>query len=196
MSRWSSRRAGQVQLSESVEIHGHLLDAGTLTKSLDDIRDYDGDYVIEQFEVGKDHDDESYARITVTAADDHLSRLVNRLQSHGVNPVDPAEAEIRVADADGVFPDDFYSTTNLETFVRLGGEWIRVENPEMDCGLLVVDKRVRTIPVSEVKSDDRIVCGTRGVRVVRGPDVWRGGGTTEIRYSSVSWVQTMVEADV
>jgi lysine-ketoglutarate reductase/saccharopine dehydrogenase-like protein (TIGR00300 family) len=175
-----------VQLSEAVEIRGHLLDAGTLTKILDDIRDYDGDYVIEQFDVGKDHDDESYARITVTAADDHLSRLVNRLQSHGVNPVDPSEVEIRAADADGVFPDDFYSTTNLETFVRLGGEWIRVENPEMDCGLLVVDSRVRTIPVSEVTSGDRIVCGTSGVRVVPVAEVERGGSAFEFMNSEVS----------
>jgi lysine-ketoglutarate reductase/saccharopine dehydrogenase-like protein (TIGR00300 family) len=169
-----------------VEIRGHLLDAGTLTKILDDIRDYDGDYVIEQFDVGKDHDDESYARIMVTAADDHLSRLVNRLQSHGVNPVDPSEVEIRAADADGVFPDDFYSTTNLETFVRLGGKWIRVENPEMDCGLLVVDDRVRTIPVSEVKTGDRIVCGTSGVRVVPVAEVERGGSAFEFMNSDVS----------
>jgi lysine-ketoglutarate reductase/saccharopine dehydrogenase-like protein (TIGR00300 family) len=175
-----------VQLSEMVEIRGHLLDAGTLTKILDDIRDYDGDYVIEQFDVGKDHDDESYARIMVTAADDHLSRLVNRLQSHGVNPVDPSEVEIRAADADGVFPDDFYSTTNLETFVRLGGKWIRVENPEMDCGLLVVDDRVRTIPVSEVKTGDRIVCGTSGVRVVPVAEVERGGSAFEFMNSDVS----------
>jgi lysine-ketoglutarate reductase/saccharopine dehydrogenase-like protein (TIGR00300 family) len=175
-----------VQLSETVEIRGHLLDAGTLTKILDDIRDYDGDYVIEQFDVGKDHDDESYARITVSAADDHLSRLVNRLQSHGANPMDPSEVEIRAADADGVFPDDFYSTTNLETFVRLGGEWIRVENPEMDCGLLVVDNRVRTIPVSEVTSGDRIICGTNGVRVVPVAEVERGGSAFEFMNSEVS----------
>ena len=176
-----------MQLSETVEIRGHLLDSGTLTKILDDIRDYGGDYVIERFDVGKDHDDESYAQIVVTAADDNLSRLVNRLQGHGVNPVDPGEVEIRPTDADGVFPDDFYSTTNLETFVRLGGEWIRVEDPEMDCGLLVVDNRVRTIPVSEVKAGDWIVCGTSGVRVVPViPQVDRSGGAFEFMNSEVS----------
>ena len=35
-----------MQLSETVEIRGHLLDSGALTKILDDIRDYGGDYVI------------------------------------------------------------------------------------------------------------------------------------------------------
>ena len=38
---------------------------------------------------------------------------------------------------DGVFPDGFYSTTNLETRVRLDGRWLNVGNPEMDCGLVL-----------------------------------------------------------
>lgn len=176
-----------MQLSETVEIRGHLLDSGTLGMILDDILDYGGDYVIDRFEVGKDHEDESYARIVVTAPNGNLSRLVNRLQGHGVNPVHPGEVEIRKADTDGVFPDDFYSTTNLETFVRLGGEWVRVDNPEMDCGLLVADGRVRTIPVSDVKAGDRIVCGAGGVRVEPAiPQPERVGGVFKFMHSDVS----------
>ena len=60
-----------------------------------------------------------------------------RLQTHGVNPTDPGEAMLREVEPDGVFPDGFYSTTNLETVVRLGGHWVPVENPEMDCGIVV-----------------------------------------------------------
>jgi lysine-ketoglutarate reductase/saccharopine dehydrogenase-like protein (TIGR00300 family) len=85
---------------------------------------------------------------------------------HGVNQVDPGEAELVPAPSDGVFPDGFYSTTNLETVVRLDGQWVPVEQPEMDCGLLVVGGRVRTVPVSDVKQGDRIVTGAGGVRVV------------------------------
>ena len=33
---------------------------------------------------------------------------------------------------EGVFPEGFYSTTNLDTEVRLGGKWVRVEWPEID----------------------------------------------------------------
>ena len=47
-----------------------------------------------------------------------------RLQIHGVNQVDPGEAEVGVAELDGVFPDGFYSSTNLETQVRLDGHWV------------------------------------------------------------------------
>ena len=42
-----------------------------------------------------------------------------------------------MAELDGVFPDGFYSSTNLETQVRLDGHWVDVQNPEMDCGLIV-----------------------------------------------------------
>jgi lysine-ketoglutarate reductase/saccharopine dehydrogenase-like protein (TIGR00300 family) len=89
-----------------------------------------------------------------------------RIQTHGANQVDPGEAVLRRTEKDGVFPDDFYSTTNLETVVRLGSTWVPVEQPEMDCGLVVEDGRVRTVPVSDVKAGQQVVCGAGGVKVV------------------------------
>jgi lysine-ketoglutarate reductase/saccharopine dehydrogenase-like protein (TIGR00300 family) len=156
-----------VGFNETVEISGHLMDSGVLARILDDVLDYGGDYVIDQLDVGKTHDDESYARISVLApTEDVLTRLLMRLQTHGVNAVDPGEATLRPAPADGVFPDDFYSTTNLETVVRLDGHWVPVESPEMDCGLVAANGRVRTVPVSDVRAGEQVVCGARGVRVV------------------------------
>jgi lysine-ketoglutarate reductase/saccharopine dehydrogenase-like protein (TIGR00300 family) len=159
-----------VPVSETVEITGHLMDSGTLSRVLDDIREYGGDYTMERFAVGHDAHDPSHATITVAADDDEaLQRMLMRLQTHGVNLVDPGEASTTEAELDGVFPDGFYSTTNLETRVRLGGRWVRVENPEMDCGLVVLGEgsslRVRTIPMSDVKAGMRIVCGASGLRV-------------------------------
>ncbi len=153
--------------SETVEVSGHLMDTGLLALVLDDVLGYGGDYRIDRLDVGRNHDDESHARITVSADDDEgLQRLLMRLQAHGVNQVDPGEAVLRVADRDGVFPDDFYSTTNLETVVRIGPAWVPVEQPEMDCGLVVADGRVRTVPVSDVHAGDVVVCGASGVKVV------------------------------
>jgi lysine-ketoglutarate reductase/saccharopine dehydrogenase-like protein (TIGR00300 family) len=180
------------QVSEPVELRGHIMDSGVLTRVLDDIRDYGGDYVIERFDVGKDHDDESYARVVVSAEDEEsLSRLLMRLQSHGANQVDPGEAVVRTADADGVFPDDFYSSTNLDTQVRVGRRWINVEHPEMDCGLRLIGEgeqlRVETVPVSDVCAGDRVVCGASGVRVVPIRSVAvRGGNGFEFMNSEVS----------
>jgi lysine-ketoglutarate reductase/saccharopine dehydrogenase-like protein (TIGR00300 family) len=156
-----------VQVTEAVEITGHLMDSGVLARILDDVLDYGGDYAVDRIDLGKAHEDESHAVITVGAETaEQLSRILMRLQVHGVNLVDPGEATVRPAPADGVFPADFYSTTNLETVVRLGGQWVPVEHPEMDCGLLVQAGRVRTVPVSDVRAGDEIVCGAAGVRVV------------------------------
>ncbi|MGB8649680.1 MAG: TIGR00300 family protein [Mycobacteriales bacterium] len=157
-------------VSETVEVSGHLMDTGLLARVLDDVLGYGADYRIDRLDVGKQHDDESQAKITVTAEDDEaLQRLLMRLQSHGVNQVDPGQATTRTCERDGVFPEDFYSTTNLETVVRLGASWVPVEQPEMDCGLVVEDGRVRTVPVSDVKRGDQVVCGASGVKVVLPP---------------------------
>ena len=177
--------------SESVELTGHLVDSGLLSRILDDIAEYGGELTIDRFDVGRRAHDESYAVITVSAADGQaLARLLMRLQTHGVNLVDPGEALVCEVQRDGVFPEDFYSTTNLDTVVRVGGEWLDVEDPEMDCGLLVWEQggrtRVRTIPVSEVEAGQRVVCGAAGVRVRRVPRPETGDRVFEFMHSVVS----------
>ena len=71
------------------------------------------------------------------------------------------------ADMDGAFPEDFYSTTNYRTQVRLGGEWVEVEDQEMDCGILVdtEEAAARCIPMANVRKGDLIVVGRQGLRV-------------------------------
>ncbi len=162
--------------SAVVTLTGHLMDTGILARVLDDVLEYGGDYRIESLDLGRQHGDESQALVEVSAADaELLDRILMRVQVHGANPVDPGTATTRPAPADGVFPDDFYSTTNLETLVRLDREWLRVEHPEMDCGLVVSDGPVvRTVPVSDVRAGDTVVCGAHGVRVELPPQAPRG----------------------
>jgi lysine-ketoglutarate reductase/saccharopine dehydrogenase-like protein (TIGR00300 family) len=168
------------QASETVEITGHLMDSGILSMVLNDIRDYGGDHVVEKFDLGHDATDTSYARILVTADDDeHLQRMLMRLQTRGVNMVDPGEVSLVEADTDGVFPDGFYSTTNLETRVRYQGKWLQVGNPEMDCGLIIDtsgEDRVYTLPMSDVQAGMQVVCGVSGIKVTTPIPV---GGTQE-----------------
>ncbi|MEY2475131.1 MAG: hypothetical protein QOG87_446 [Actinomycetota bacterium] len=174
-------------ISETVEIRGHLIDSGVLSRVLDDILEYGGDYSIDAFEVGKTPLDESYARLTVRTDDAvDVARLVMRLQTHGANLTEPGEAHTREVETDGVFPDDFYSTTNLETVVRLGGTWVPVENPEMDCGIVVKGDRARTVAVSDVRKGDQLVCGASGVKVVPLPAIDRSAGGFEFMKSDVS----------
>jgi len=159
-----------VPANETLEVSGHLMDTGLLARVLDDVLGYGGDYRIARLDLGRAHDDESQALIDVSAEDDEsLQRLLMRLQTHGVNQVDPGETLLRTVERDGVFPEDFYSTTNLETVVRLGAGWVPVEQPEMDCGLVVHNGRVHTVPVSDVRAGQEVVCGAGGVRVVMPP---------------------------
>jgi lysine-ketoglutarate reductase/saccharopine dehydrogenase-like protein (TIGR00300 family) len=161
-----------VSASETVEITGHLMDHGILSRVLDDIREYGGDYTIEKFDVGRDTDDTSHAVINVIAEDEEgLQRLLMRLQTRGVNQVDPGTASTAVAEQDGVFPDHFYSTTNLETRVRVDGHWLHVDNPEMDCGLVLerdadgTAVRVYTLPMSDIRAGMLVITGADGVHV-------------------------------
>lgn len=164
--------------NETVEITGHLMDHGILSRVLDDIREYAGDYSIDRFDVGRETDDPSHAVITVIAEDDEaLQRLLMRLQTRGVNQVDPGEAAVAEADRDGVFPEGFYSTTNLDTRVRMDGTWLTVENPEMDCGLILErgadgrPSRVYTLPMSDVRAGMLVITGASGIKVtVPAPD--------------------------
>jgi lysine-ketoglutarate reductase/saccharopine dehydrogenase-like protein (TIGR00300 family) len=168
-----------VSSSATVAITGHLMDTGILARVLDDVLEYGGDYRIESLELGRQHENESRALVEVSAGDaDLLDRILMRVQIHGANAVDPGVATTRPAPSDGVFPDDFYSTTNLDTLVRLDRDWLRVERPEMDCGLVVGERDgrpvVRTVPVSDVQGGEAVVCGAAGVRVEMPAVVARG----------------------
>ena len=155
---------------QDVEITGHLMDSGILSQVLSDIRGYEGDYVITRIDVGHDAEDESHAVLSVSAEDEEsLQRLLMRLQTRGVNQVDPGQASVFPVEQDGVLPDGFYSTTNLVTRVRLEGKWLMVDNPEMDCGLVYDDAgespRFYTLPMADVKAGMQVVCGADGIKV-------------------------------
>jgi len=154
--------------TDVVEVSGHIIDSLILAKILDEIIEAEADYRIVQMDVGKSPADLSRARIEVTAADEEaLAALLSRLHPHGAHPVTQPDAELVPATMDGVLPAGFYSTTNLPTAVKVGGKWLEVENPEMDCGLVLSGDRTRarTAPMHTVRMGDLVVCGSEGVRV-------------------------------
>jgi len=152
--------------TETVALEGHIVDSLTLAKVLDLILESGAEYEIVEFEMGRTTSDPSRARIRLTAAgDDAMDSLLERLQVHGVNRLDADDAATALADRDGVLPAGFYSTTNLPTEIRLDGGWVAVDNPEMDCAIVVHPNGARTTPMHRVISGERVVVGGRGVRV-------------------------------
>ena len=70
------------------------------------------------------------------------------------------DARFVPAPADGVLPEGFFSTTNLPTYTRIGGEWRLPREPRMD-GALVLDAEgeLWVREMRRVKRGDRIAVG-------------------------------------
>jgi lysine-ketoglutarate reductase/saccharopine dehydrogenase-like protein (TIGR00300 family) len=152
--------------SELVTLEGHIIDALTLPTVLDEIIGSNATFEIVELKVGTKHEDPSFARIKITAdGEDALGKVIEKLRRHGANPETVEDATLAAAEVDGSFPTGFYSTTNLETEIRLDGHWYPVVRPEMDCGIVWDSETARTIPMNEVTAGMSIVMGGLGIRV-------------------------------
>jgi lysine-ketoglutarate reductase/saccharopine dehydrogenase-like protein (TIGR00300 family) len=153
---------------EEVELQGHIIDSLLLPKVLDEILTHGGTYVLKDIRIGQSQADPSFARIEVRASNpDTLREVLDVIHDHGAAPTSTQDCSVVAADMDGAFPEHFYSTTNYRTQVRLSGEWIDVEDQEMDCGILIDPEggAARCIPMALVRRGDRIVVGRKGLRV-------------------------------
>src|ERR687885_2554933 len=153
--------------SEIVELRGHIIDSYALPRIMDEVMDRGGEFVIQQIDVGRRKDEPTYARIQISAPTPELLQLLlDRAQRIGATLEDVEQVRLEPAPADGVFPEGFYSTTNLDTEVRVGGRWVRVEWPEMDCAIAVdpAAGRAWTLALSDVLEGEQIVVGQEGVR--------------------------------
>jgi lysine-ketoglutarate reductase/saccharopine dehydrogenase-like protein (TIGR00300 family) len=161
--------AADAPAAEEVEVRGHIVDSLLLPKILDRILQLGGTFEIRECKIGARRVDPSYARIAIRAASHaELDAILGDLIEHGATPVHPDDAHVVPADIAGAFPEEFYSTTNQRTQIRLGGHWIDVADQEMDCGIAVdlTRKTARCVPMVEVQVGMPIVVGHAGVRVV------------------------------
>lgn len=156
-------------VSEIVTLEGHIIDSRALGLVLDDIIAFGGEFNILEVHIGQSRNERSHARIEVRANTlDEMKELLSVLSNHGALWHAAEDAEIEAADMEGAFPEEFYSTTNHQTFIRHEGNWIEVQDQEMDCGVVhdPVAGTYRCVPVARIRKGDRIVCGHRGVKVV------------------------------
>ena len=154
-----------------VQISGHIIDSLILPKVLDLIVSLGADFEILDIQIGHRRSDRSHARIKVEASSpDLLDVVLAKIREHGALPeqVEEESLQLEAAPLDGVFPERFYATTNLETWVRLEQQWITVESIEMDCGIRIDASRrkAQCVPMHRVKKGDLVVVGQRGVKVV------------------------------
>lgn len=152
---------------EIVEIKGHLLDSGIMSDVLDEILKGKGNYEIVEFTVGRTNDDFSTAKIRLMANDrDDLRLVLENLHARGCYVLDSQDARLGFAEKDACVPDDFYSTTNHRTYVRLKGDWVLVRDQRMDAVIVVEQGLPRCKKLRDVKTHDPVVCGMSGVKVI------------------------------
>ncbi|MFW6317276.1 MAG: TIGR00300 family protein [Halorubrum sp.] len=169
--------------ARTVELEGHIIDSGTMQRCFGAVMDLGGSFDVEQFDVGKHEDEESYCRLTVSADDpETLQAIVHELHQNGAVLEDASEVTLVAAPADRVVPPDFYSTTNHPTEVLYDGEWIAVDRIEMDCALVVEPEggrrgapRAYTKVLNAVEEGDLVATDQSGIRV-RPPERPRSGG--------------------
>src|SRR5688572_26903885 len=110
--------------SETVHLEGHIIDNQTLSRVLDLILLHGGSYEITHFRIGTHREEPSRADIVISASTGaDLHHILQEIGQLGATPL-AHEARWVPAPGDGVFPEDFYSTTNLESFVRFDGRWL------------------------------------------------------------------------
>jgi len=154
--------------SELIEISGHIIDSWTLPRAWDVIMDRGGNFTVEEMRIGVHKTETSYTRLLVEAPDDGtLDLILTELQQFGVVLVNAEDAQTALVEQAGVLPASFYSTTNLPTQVRVGGQWIQVEHIEMDVAVVIdaAHNRAYCRPMHDVQAGDCVVTGHGGIRV-------------------------------
>jgi lysine-ketoglutarate reductase/saccharopine dehydrogenase-like protein (TIGR00300 family) len=140
-----------------------------LPKVLDEVLTRGGSYVIKDIRLGQRQVDASFVRLEVRAESrEQLDEILAAIQDHGAVPTTDRDCSVERADMDGAFPENFYSTTNYRTQIRLAGLWVEVDDQEMDCGIALdlEHKKARCIAMVHVKKGDAIVVGRHGLRVM------------------------------
>ena len=152
--------------SELVEAEGHLIDSQLLNSIFDKVIERGAKFEVLKFEIGRTNDEFSHLKLKVTAADaPRLQQLLEDLMPLGCHPIPEQDAALAAAEADGVVPDSFYSTTNHQTHVRHRDEWVEVSNQRMDGVIVIRSGAAACRKLRDVRQGDSVVCGVEGIRV-------------------------------
>ena len=149
-------------------LKGHIIDSMMLPQIMDLVMDIGGNFTIEELKVGQHKTDTSLCRMEVVASSpEQLDRIVRQARALGATVESEQPAKLEKVTKEGVFPEGFYSTSNLPTEVLINGTWVTVEDIEMDCAIAVDPNagRARCIVFQAARPGMEVVVGHQGVRV-------------------------------
>lgn len=174
--------------SQEIELEGHIIDSGIVTRILDRVMDLGGDFEFLSFDVGKKKTSPSYARLRISASDNEkLQMILSELHLLGARSPVIKDVCLVPADGDRMAPKGFYTTSNHPTHIKYAGSWIPVTPSKMDF-LVVFDpgsKTARSVALARVKKGDLVVVGEQGVHVTY-PQRPRKSSTFEFMHGTVS----------
>jgi len=159
-----------MEYSEIVEAEGHLVDSQILANIMDRVIECGAIYEVQDFSLGRTNDEFSKLRLRVIAPSrELLVKTLEELVELGCYQAQISDAVLKPAPLDKVVPDDFYSTTNHRTFVRMGGNWTEVGSQRMD-GVIIVSHTpsggvASCRKLRDVRQGDLVVCGAQGIRI-------------------------------
>lgn len=157
-------------VSEVVEAQGHLIDSHIMEQIFDTVVEYGGRFEVEKFSIGRTNSDPSALRLRVEAGSEvEMEQLMTQLLALGCTAVDSGDAELSIAEKNCCAPEDFYSTTNQKTWVRVAGQWLDVRNQRMDAMIVVRDGTAVCRRLRDIKAGDPVIVGMKGIRVVPEP---------------------------
>ncbi|NEO87108.1 MAG: TIGR00300 family protein [Spirulina sp. SIO3F2] len=162
--------------SRTVQMRGHLLDAGILNNALDLVVERGGSFKVLNFDLGTERHSTSLAQVRVSAPDSEvMAEIMMELIRMGAveRPDDEQNAQLEDVPLVGVAPDDFYVTTIYPTEVRINDQWVRVGNQRMDGAIAVRHTEAGPVATCKLLRDlelgEQVVVGTQGLRTVRKP---------------------------
>ena len=118
---------------ETVEAHGHLIDSHIMERIFDTVVEFQGRFEVEIFQIGRTNSDPSHLRLKIETPDrERMDSLLGQLLGLGCTPAEDGDAETRIVEKDACAPEDFYSTTNHRTEVRIHNNWVPVGRQRMD----------------------------------------------------------------
>src|SRR3954469_25119196 len=154
-------------VTEVVEAEGHLIDSQLMNAMFDTVVRHDAAFDVLEFRIGRTNDEPSFGSMRVTAKGPAaLTEVLEELIALGCRVARAEDAHLVAADRDGCAPEDFYSTTNHQTYVRVAGEWIKAERQRMDAAIVIDGGRAVCRKLREIRLGDAIVCGVRGIKIV------------------------------
>src|SRR5580765_2521244 len=153
--------------SEVVEAEGHLIDSQILNVVFDTVVKHAASFDVLKFNIGRSNEEPSSIAMRISApTEETLGKVLEELVALGCRLADKHDALVRPADRDGCVPDDFYSTTNHRTMVRLDGQWVEVDRQRMDAVIVIDGGHAHCRKLRDVRKGDAVVCGVNGIRVI------------------------------